>query len=709
MRKGIVLALLALLMASPSHADEKMVDGVRYAIESDRAVVMGYSDEATVIIFHARIDGLPVVFDPDNYNVAGGERALELVIEEGVTDLEDARLYNLNGVEKVTFPSTLKKISGFYGFSNIRELEIPEGVTSLEFAFEGCEKLASVVLPASLREMDSASFGSCPELMSIAFRSDNPVFECVDNVIFSKDLTELLWFSCGRGGEYQIPMGTKKLAGNAFGYNPNLTRVTVPESVETLPESVFWGCYALQVIDIPASVSSIEEYALPGWGDLKTVRIDPANAWYESIDGIPYEKATHTMVVYPSAHGASYTVEAGTERISDVFSYNRMLESIILPQSVTEIDEGAFSGCTSLERISLPMGLKEIPSRAFDDCFMLADIVLPPFLERIGEGAFSNCPSIQRLFLPEGLKSIGAYAFYGCTGLSSITLPDSVETLDQFAFGGMEEGFVIYASEGSAGYRYARDNDILWAVPGGTPVLAYELERIHTSIAIVNLESAGGQLDLYEMPSENAARIGRYPHGTPVDVLSEDGKFFRVRAGNAEGYMRADSLARPVPEVKNPRIALAFTNEIPCTLRLYEYALETAPSIPVDEESFLRIIEPFGTWYRVEWDGHTGYVQANAVSVGYRGWERYGELYAVFNPNQSDRLNLRSEPTKNSQSLGKFFNGTVVQVILDEDGWYDASTEWFHVRVGDLEGYMLSEFLKSVHCGLEPEWGVPHG
>lgn len=52
----------------------------------------------------------------------------------------------------------------------------------------------------------------------------------------------------------------------------------------------------------------------------------------------------------------------------------------------------------------------------------------------------------------------------------------------------------------------------------------------------------------------------------------------------------------------------------------------------------------------------------------------------------ADRVHLRAEPTTRADSLGLYFTGTGV-IVID---WYD---EWAHVLIGDVEGYMMGEFL----------------
>lgn len=58
----------------------------------------------------------------------------------------------------------------------------------------------------------------------------------------------------------------------------------------------------------------------------------------------------------------------------------------------------------------------------------------------------------------------------------------------------------------------------------------------------------------------------------------------------------------------------------------------------------------------------------------------------VANPNVSDRLALRRQPTENSQVIGRFYSGTPVTVVSEKNGWCE-------VALGNLKGYMRSAYL----------------
>ena len=73
--------------------------------------------------------------------------------------------------------------------------------------------------------------------------------------------------------------------------------------------------------------------------------------------------------------------------------------SIEIPNSVTDIGYGAFSGCTGITSIAIPNSVTSI-----------------------GASAFSGCTSLTSIAIPNSVTSIGFFAFSDCTGLTDINL-----------------------------------------------------------------------------------------------------------------------------------------------------------------------------------------------------------------------------------------------------------------------------------------------
>ena len=71
--------------------------------------------------------------------------------------------------------------------------------------------------------------------------------------------------------------------------------------------------------------------------------------------------------------------------------------------------------------------VKKIPAFAFDGLRGVRTIIIPDSVEYVGDGAFHSCDSLESLVIGNSVDSIGGGAFYGCTGLTSITAKPMVE------------------------------------------------------------------------------------------------------------------------------------------------------------------------------------------------------------------------------------------------------------------------------------------
>lgn len=137
----------------------------------------------------------------------------------------------------------------------------------------------------------------------------------------------------------------------------------------------------------------------------------------------------------PNSSGKEYLPTENT--IGERMFTSRGLQTILLPKSVTSIDDRAFSSCHSLNKVVIyENSVKTIGMAAFEYCSSLADIVLPEGVTTIARSAFWGCSSLSRIDLPEGVTTIGHSAFYGCEKLSSVKLPNSLTTIEGFAFSG---------------------------------------------------------------------------------------------------------------------------------------------------------------------------------------------------------------------------------------------------------------------------------
>ena len=126
-----------------------------------------------------------------------------------------------------------------------------------------------------------------------------------------------------------------------------------------------------------------------------------------------------------------FEIENGTLK-----KYKGSSSVVVIPDSVTSIDDWAFFTCSGLTNITIPNSVTSIGHSAFRGCSELTSITIPDSVMSIGNQAFRDCTGLTSITIPDSVTSIGWQAFYGCTGLTSVTIGDSVTNIKTKAFRG---------------------------------------------------------------------------------------------------------------------------------------------------------------------------------------------------------------------------------------------------------------------------------
>lgn len=215
---------------------------------------------------------------------------------------------------------------------------------------------------------------------------------------------------------------------------------------------------------------------------------------------------------------------------------------------------------------------------------------------------------------------------------------------------------------------------------------------------IVNNPNAADRLNLRTQPSQDAPTLGKYYNGTYLQALSDekDG-WVKVRIFDLEGYMMAGFLtdqehlepgAATIPTVK-----IANAGGTGLNLRK-EQSLSSASLGLYPNGSAVRVFGVSETWCHVQTeDGNVGFMLREHLSplLEYQKSSGTSQITAdtavINNPNSMDRLNLRAKPSQDAATLGKYYSGTVVEVLSVEQ------SGWTKVRIQDLEGYMMTNYL----------------
>jgi len=165
-------------------------------------------------------------------------------------------------------------------------------------------------------------------------------------------------------------------------------------------------------------------------------------------------------------------IESGVTSIGNHMFYAcSSLTSIVIPNSVESIGEGAFSYCYTLEDVTIGNSVTSIGECAFFQCNSLTSIVIPNSVKSIGVCAFEGCSTLEDITIGSNVTSIGAGAFYGCNSLVSIEIPDCVENIGGGTFANCTALMEINVAEGNTffktvdGLLYSADGALLVCCP----------------------------------------------------------------------------------------------------------------------------------------------------------------------------------------------------------------------------------------------------
>ena len=158
--------------------------------------------------------------------------------------------------------------------------------------------------------------------------------------------------------------------------------------------------------------------------------------------GVKYSKDGRKLLKAPKKLDGIYSIRKGTKIIcEEAFRWSKtigclFLNSLVIPDSVTNIGDYAFWGCKSLKSLVIPDGVTSIGDCAFYDCESLKSLVIPDSVTSIGKSAFLNCKSLKSLVIPDSVTHIGNGAFKACSSLKSLVIPASVGNIIGNPFSG---------------------------------------------------------------------------------------------------------------------------------------------------------------------------------------------------------------------------------------------------------------------------------
>lgn len=295
-----------------------------------------------------------------------------IVIPEGVTNEDDyydepyagSWFAGCISLESVVLPSTLVYLpsSCFEGCTSLKSVNIPAGITEIPYhCFSGCSAITSldlakiekfgsyalsgtgitsVAIPQIMTEIPEGLFSGCKNLTSVKLHSG---------------VTSISNYAFASTGIKNVDLsGITSLGAGAFSMS-GLTSVVIPEAVTSIPVNCFRGCEDLASVTLHNKLTYIEEYAFGSYTEYDYENYDYSTTYYcSSLTDIDLPESLLAIGRYAFERSA-----LKGKKIEGTDTY-----ALVIPESVTQIDDGAFSDCKDLKAVK--MMSKIVPDFGYD-------------------------------------------------------------------------------------------------------------------------------------------------------------------------------------------------------------------------------------------------------------------------------------------------------------------------------------------------------
>ena len=345
--------------------------------------------------------------------------------------------------ESIVIPSEIdgKKVtvigsSAFYGFKSLKNIEIPDGITSIEnYAFCQCWSITSLSVPESVTSIGTGAFRFCGDLKEIKLPSNLTV---LSDSLFGADanLEYITFGDAEKTDTVIIPETVQKMGNYVFMNCEKIKNIKLPSNLKSIGKTCFQGCISLTGLFIPQSVESIGGGIFGDCDALQSVEIEDENNNFIFKDGILYDVKNGILVsAVNSLIPEKVIVDECTKTIDySAFADCNNLYEIEIPQGVVNIGEKAFARLDNLKNIDIPDSVTNITTLAFYRCNGLVSVQVPGSVTAIKNGTFRECNNLKKVILNEGITGIEQYAFYDCELLEEISIPGTVTTVGNSAF-----------------------------------------------------------------------------------------------------------------------------------------------------------------------------------------------------------------------------------------------------------------------------------
>ena len=390
-----------------------------------------------------------------------------------INTIPDNLCMNTTSLQKIELQSvkaSLRTIgkNAFKGCTSVEEVTIPKGILTVSnSAFEGCSGLTDVTIAA--KTINAKAFAECKNLKAVKMEEGVTTIQgmAFANTQISAVTIPSTLTTAGTTKEGTIEKGpfAGTMIATVHGQTEDSTEAqegaTILPETKKIPDNLFLGCTSIIDVQIPETVTEIGQKAFKDASSVENVTF-AVNTETGKVKGV--EKIgisafdgcsslqelvlpeTVTEVLQGAFANEGALVKADMSRTASLkkwdkesFKGDTALAEVILPTAggITAIPDGAFAGCTTLtgENLKIPKNIVTITANAFKESG-LKKLYIPNQVTTIGASAFEACKNLEDVHISNNISIISQSTFKNCEKLEKIEIPVKVEKIGTNAFYG---------------------------------------------------------------------------------------------------------------------------------------------------------------------------------------------------------------------------------------------------------------------------------
>ena len=421
-------------------------------------------------------DGITTIASCAFYNCRNITSA---VIPEGVTTIGDSAFSACDNLKEIYIPSTVARI-GTRTFSlniGLEKITVSENnpvfhsdgnciietatktllsgcntsviptdgsVTAIgDWAFSGCKKLSSIVIPDCITSIGENPFVFCDNLSTVIFGEGTTTYYNRDlNCFISTNESKLI--AICKNGVIPTDGSVTTIGARALSYAP-IPSINIPSAIAQIDAGAFSGSSFEKVFFLSPDVIIDDGADIPAstviYGDAGSTAESYAQAHGNTFAKVLYSGSANTIewriydnrVMLLSGTGSTGKYNNSKRPWAE---YEDSFSDVVVGEGITELGDKTFNAYKKvLKSITLPNTLEYIGASVFSDCTALTEIKLPnTSLTGIGNSAFGGCTGIKHFHIPATVKFTHynnseydkrnriSNSFSACLGIETITV-----------------------------------------------------------------------------------------------------------------------------------------------------------------------------------------------------------------------------------------------------------------------------------------------